>query len=65
MIALIIFLILLSSTIGIIILTSFIYSLYWIAQFFKQKAITEQQKNKKSKYLNLQSEKEVHTFKKI
>ena len=28
------------------------YLIYWIAQFFKQKAITEQQKNKKGKYLN-------------
>lgn len=30
--------------------TLFFYLIYWIAQFFKQKAITEQQKNKNECY---------------
>lgn len=49
-IALLSFLIILSCGVSIVITTTIIYLLYWIAQFFKQKAITEQQKNKKVKY---------------
>lgn len=49
-IALLSLLIILSCIVSIVITTTIIYLLYWIAQFFKQKAITEQQKNKKGEY---------------
>jgi hypothetical protein len=48
--ALFTFLIIISIGISTLVAIPIIYLIYWIAQFFKQKSITEQQKNKKDCY---------------
>ena len=42
----------LGTILSLLLVILFVWLLYWIGQFFKQKAITEQQKNKQGKYKN-------------